>query len=260
MAYGELQARGVDDTTLRFAVTEMTETGAVHSETRPPSLLVSKYSVKSAPWLLMFRGGELIYSERPCSDVPHCDGGLGFVERLRHLKGLARPRALIMEPSFRFQLDTQKVLRAANFEHDLALNPNEARRMIESAKPPYGIFVGSSEVGVSDLEDVGSMIQSRMGASTGDTQNNSKGAVCIICHDERQGPIDEALQRLASGSTTFRTIVKRPLTLSQLTRLTVESEDLKLKYPQAGVTKDVLVRLLLKWLPGVSLQRRKSGG
>merc|ERR1719253_678694 len=103
---------------VKFCVAQMSEAGGVHSSTKWENPL-SKYGVKSVPWMLMFSGGRMIMSENPSNG--DFGGGLGFTSKLRY-EAFCKPRILLLQPppshgahafgisgpnSFKIQLQTQ---------------------------------------------------------------------------------------------------------------------------------------------------------
>merc|ERR1712187_664555 len=130
----------------------------------------------------MFDRGRLVYSEKPTNSG--LGGGLGFAGRLRNQPVFAKPRVLVLETTpadpgqagnnFKLQLETQQVLKQAAFEFDLALSLTDARRMAAIAEPPYGIFLGSSQVGAGAFVDVATRLRQR-----------NDQAVSFICHDSK---------------------------------------------------------------------------
>jgi len=235
-ALGEITTRG-DGGRIQLVEAELTEAGAIFSETKFTNPLVKQFRVKSAPWLLMFRSGEIVYSDRPTADIPD-RGGLGFCARLRY-PTLSKPRALIIEPQFRLQLETQEVMKHSGFSYDLALNATEGRRMAAMMEPPYGILVASTEIGAGELGVIVNQIARRC-----------QRPVSFMIHDGKaHGPLTTELRQLSEQKELWEAVIHRPLTKSYFQKVTATKEDLKMNYPEAGVTKEVLVRLFDRWLP-----------
>lgn len=238
-AHGELMARGHGDK-LNFCALELTEAGAIHSEGKNVHPVVKEHKVKEAPWMLMFCRGRCFFSEKPASEMMALGGvpagGIGFASRLRY-PTLARPHALILEPSPKLQLQTQDVLKRSNVDFDLALTLADARKLASQALPPYSIFLCSSEFGAGTLTDIIQRIASRTPA-----------ARAYVCHDPSNagpGELDDSVLALTKGPTAiFAGIFQRPLTKSTFERQTLGTEAMKTKYPTCGVTKATLVALL----------------
>merc|ERR1711972_4948 len=99
-AHGELAERGFGEK-LKFCVTELSEAGAIHSDTKWGNPLVKAYGVESAPWMLMFSRGERVFSEKPAPAAHPERGGIGFAGKLRYM-AFAKPRVLVLEPALDF--------------------------------------------------------------------------------------------------------------------------------------------------------------
>ncbi|CAE8611076.1 unnamed protein product, partial [Polarella glacialis] len=204
-ALAELTANG-DGDRVKFCVAELSEAGAIYSETKYANPLVKQYGVKQAPWLLMFSKGDLVLSENPQSQE---GGGIGFASRLRYM-AVAKPRVLMLEPApsstaaqataaacaaesagrtkntktainnFKLQMEAQEVLKRSGFQFDLAMSQGDAMRMAASAEPPYGILLCSSEAGAGQFSEVFSRVRER-----------SPEAISFIGHDVKSlGPLD----------------------------------------------------------------------
>lgn len=238
-AHGELRARGHGDK-LNLCALELTEAGAIYSDGKNAHPIVREHKIKEAPWMLMFCRGRCFFSEKPASETMGLGGvpagGIGFASRLR-FPTLARPHALILEPTPKLQLETQDVLKKSNIDFDLALTLADARKLASQALPPYSFFLCSSEFGAGTLTDIVQRIATRMPA-----------ARAYVCHDPSKtgpGELDESLLALTKGPTAvFAGVFQRPLTKSTFERATLGSEAMRTKYPTCGVTKASLVALL----------------
>merc|ERR1711879_87226 len=192
--------------------------------------------------------GQCIYSERPSpedggSGFIGSRGGLGFASRLRY-PTLAKPRVLILEPTpanagegsnhFKLQLETQDVLKRAQFDWDLTLSITDARRLAAITEPAYGLFLCSSEVGALAFTEVASRIRQR-----------SPKALCYVCHDRKcLGEVDEQFRMLAEKGDTVAGIFERPLSKSRLDKAFLGIQSVRVKYPQTGMGREALVQLI----------------
>lgn len=259
-ALGDLRARGIGDK-LRFCETELSEAGAIFSETRWVNPVVKQCKVKEAPWMVMFHAGQMVFSGNPQGLSER--GGLGFASRIR-MATFGKPRVLILEPppsltrssstgniengeikvnnNYRLQLETQEVVRRMGFEFDLALSISDAVRMIGAVNPVYGILLASSEIGASNFGD----LSSRM-------RNRNPKAASFICHSTKMnGILDESLFALVGGSLAAG-VLERPLTKSSFERAIEGREVAKTAYPVCGMVKGALVDFVAGKLAALSL-------
>merc|ERR1712032_525398 len=162
---------------------------------------------------------------------------------------MGKPRVLILEPvpnmdsgngsnAFKLQLETQEALKRFGLEFDLALSSSDARRMVSAAEPPYGMFLGTSEVGADVFSEIASRVRQRC-----------KKAPCFICHNRKvMGELDESFRLLASQSELVAGIFERPLTKSRLDHVLRWDKSVNVKYPECGMGKAALVNLIHKRL------------
>jgi len=272
-AYGELIAQG-DGDKVKFCVSEVSEAGAIYSESRWTNPLVKQYGVKSAPWMLMFAHGKNIMSENPAPEGQPDGAGLGATHRLRYM-AFAKPRVLYLEPpaeipdavsmagfgsgpgfatgatvgggatgssnTFKLQLETQDTLKRAGFSFDLAVTLADARRMLSEATPPYGMLLVSSSTGSAVLSELAARVRQR-----------SSKSLTFICHDGKNiGPLDSSMQALADKKDLVSGVFERPLTKSRLERQLIPAESVRVNYPKCGLSKETLVQLVQKHLTEV---------
>merc|ERR1712187_360168 len=199
----------------------------------------------------MFDRGRLVYSEKPTNSG--LGGGLGFAGRLRNQPVFAKPRVLVLETTpadpgqagnnFKLQLETQEVLKQAGLEFDLALSVVDARRMAAIAEPPYGIFLGSSQVGASAFVDIATRIRQR-----------NEGAVSFVCHEAKVGgevkELSPEFSALRDKGELVRGVFQRPLSKSSFEKALWPIQSVKTKYPKCGMTKEALVELIRRKMSG----------
>merc|ERR1712014_47456 len=160
----------------------------------------------------------------------------------------AKPRVLVLETTpadpaqagnnFKLQLETQEVLKRCGLEFDLALSVIDARRMAAIAEPPYGIFLGSSQVGAGAFVDVATRLRQR-----------NEEAVSFICHEAKVvGELPSELRTLADKGDLVRGVFQRPLSKSSLEKALWPIQSVKTDYPKCGMTKAALVELIKRKL------------
>mmetsp|Transcript_86266 Transcript_86266/g.217089 ORF Transcript_86266/g.217089 Transcript_86266/m.217089 type:complete len:693 (-) Transcript_86266:122-2200(-) len=278
-ANGEFQHQGEGEK-LMFCVTEAAEAGSIHSERRWTNSLVKQYGIKSVPWMLMFARGKVVSSENPTPDgfiddsllaKLKCENpyeracGLGSSSKLRYM-AFAKPRVLVLEPAptdfggpgglstslsgqlvpvssnvFKLQLETQDALKRAGFSFDLAVSLSEARRMAADAEPPYGMLIASSEVGSQPFAELAARLKMRC-----------PRALSFICHNRKElGELDESMHTMVNKKDLCAGVFERPLTKSRLERALVSCEAVRVKYPECGLTKDILIQLIQRRLAEV---------
>jgi len=206
----------------RFVNVEMTEAGALVSDTKYVNLLAKEHQITALPWCLMFFRGQRVHSAKMG----------GFCERLRY-PSLARPRVLLLEPQAAHQLESESAVKRCGLSLDLALSSADAHMLAGRTTPPYGIVMASSECGTDAL--VGLIDRCR--------RRNSECLFFLLHHPHK---VEEtpALRKLALDKDLCNQVITRPVRKARLELVINRYESTKLNYPEAGLTADDFVALV----------------
>jgi hypothetical protein len=190
--------------------------------------LTKKYNVLSVPYFLMFYGGQLVHASSL--------GGAGLrVEPTTKNSRLTPymdqpPRVLLVDPVFRDQIWTEKVLKRNRIEWELALTGTEAAAHIKrlgdnhqpgQPSPEYGLVLLGEALSDADVKIIERAVRGKGGAAKKGAAKKGKNTLLVaLTRNERRWKVQEGAGMLQDGVVSEALIappIQRPMLAAAVT-------------------------------------------